>query len=76
MIQELDPVVLACDKEEHELKKGDIGTVVYIYKDAVAFEVEFVTGDGETIAVLTLLPADVRAMQRQEIMHVRELIPA
>jgi hypothetical protein len=33
--------------------------------------VEFVTGEGKTIAVVTLEKSDIRPMQRQEILHVR-----
>jgi len=54
MVQELDTVVLTHDVSEYGLKKGDVGAVVHCYKDGFTFEVEFVTADGKTIAVLTL----------------------
>ena len=73
MTLELDLVVLARDIEEHGLKQGDVGTVVHSYPDNSAFEVEFVTAEGKTIAVLTLTSADVRPMQGAEILHVRGL---
>jgi hypothetical protein len=73
MIRELDTVALSRDIEEYGLKRGDIGAVVHCYQDDAAFEVEFVTGEGETIAVLTLAPEDIRAIQGKEILHVREL---
>ena len=73
MISELDTVVLSHNIEEHNLKQGDIGAIVHVYHNGVAFEVEFVTGEGETIAVLTLTPDDVRTMGRQEILHARVL---
>jgi hypothetical protein len=76
MINELNTVVLAHDIEEYGLKEGDIGAVVHVYKEDVAYEVEFITGEGETIAVLTLVPGDIRIMGEREILHVRELIPA
>ena len=76
MIRELDTVVLAHDVEEHGLKRGDIGAVVHSYTDGPAFEVEFGTGEGETIAVLTLSQEDIRPIGSQEILHVRELVPA
>ena len=72
MICELDSIVLLHDIEEHNLKRGDIGAVVHCYEGGAAFEVEFVTAAGETIAVLTLTQKDVRAMDRKEILHVRE----
>lgn len=73
MIRELDSVVLARDITEHGLRQGDIGAVVYVYADAGAFEVEFVTGSGETIALLTLTNDAVRPIDPLEILHVREL---
>lgn len=73
MIRELDTVVLAHDINEYGLKKGDIGAVVHCYSDGNAFEVEFVTAEGRTIAVLTLTINDIRLMSDKEILHVREI---
>jgi len=73
MIRELDTVVLTHDIEEHDLKQGDVGAVVHCYSDGAAFEVEFVTAEGKTIALLTLTPTDIRPMNSREILHVREL---
>lgn len=71
MIRELDSVVLTHDVNEHGLVRGDVGAVVHCYVDG-AFEVEFVTAEGKTIAVLTLDAKDVRPMQNREVLHVRE----
>jgi hypothetical protein len=76
MIKELDTIVLSHDVEVYGLKQGDIGAIVHVYKDEVAYEVEFVTGEGETVAVLTLKPQDLRLMNDREILHARELIVA
>ena len=73
MFQELDIVVLTHDIHEYGLKQGDIGTVVHCYKDSATFEVEFVTADGRTLALLTLEQTDIRPIGRREVMHVREL---
>lgn len=73
MIQELEMVVLTRDFPERGLKKGDVGAVVHMYADREAFEVEFVTAGGKTIAVLTLTEADIRLMGSREILHVRVL---
>lgn len=75
MIRELEAVVLTHDIEEHGLKQGDIGAVVHCYSDGAAFEVEFVTAEGKTVALLTLTQADIRPMGNREILHVRELVP-
>jgi hypothetical protein len=76
MIRELDTVVLARDLEPYYLKVGDVGAVVHCYADGKTFEVEFVTGEGKTAAVVTLSEAELRPMYREEILHVRALVPA
>jgi hypothetical protein len=70
MTKELDTVVLTEDLPDHGLKQGDIGTVVLVH-DHAGFEVEFMTLDGETIAVLSLAPEQVRAVGRREIAQAR-----
>ncbi len=73
MIRELDTIVVVRDLPEHDLKAGDVGTVVHVYGKEEAFEVEFVTGEGVTIAVVTLKSSDIRAMGKEDILHVRAL---
>ncbi len=75
MIKELDSVVLTTDLPEHGLKQGDVGTVVLIHQDGKGYEVEFVTLDGETVAVVSLLPVQVRPIGRREIAHARAVEP-
>ena len=53
-IQEFDIVVLQIDLPEHGLKAGDIGSIVHKYSEEKAVEVEFVTGEGHTLGVITL----------------------
>ena len=72
----LDIVVLTHDIQQYGLKQGDIGAVVHCYKENGAFEIEFVTADGVTIALLTLGQADIRPIGRREVLHVRELSEA
>ena len=69
MIKELDTVVLSCDFPDHGLKRGDIGAVVHCYKAGEAFEVEIITGQGETVAVVTFNIKYVRLMQDKEILQ-------
>lgn len=64
-INELDIVVLAHPLSEYRLEVGDVGTVVHRYANGAALEVEFVTGEGDTVAVLSLGMGDVRAMEKQ-----------
>ena len=54
-------------------EEGDVGTVVHVYKDGEAYEVEFVALDGHTAAVVTLEAAQVRPISARDITHTREL---
>ena len=76
MIAELETVVLTHDVPEHDLKRGDVGAVVHCYTGRDAFEVEFVTAEGRTVAVLTLTEDRIRPIRSGEILHVRELASA
>jgi hypothetical protein len=72
MIKELDNVVLTVDLPGHSLKQGDVGTVVLRHEDR-GFEVEFMTLDGETVAVVFLPGHQVRPIAPREIAHVRAI---
>jgi hypothetical protein len=74
MIRELDLVVLLHDVAEFGLQRGDIGAVVHAYTNGPAYEVEFVTADGDTAALLMLTASDIRPMGGQEILHARALV--
>ncbi len=76
MIRELESVVLTDDLPEGNLKKGDVGTVVLVHGSDEGYEVEFIALNGETIAVVSVLAAQVRPVRRGEIAHVRALEPA
>lgn len=75
MIRELQSVVLLTDLKEYGLKAGDIGTVVLVHNESAGFEVEFITLDGETVAVVTLFTNQIRPIGEREIAHVRPLEP-
>ena len=72
MIRDLDTVVLAHDIDAYNLKKGDIGAIVHCFADGKMFEVEFVTAEGKTIALLELTESDFRPVGGKEVLHVRE----
>ena len=74
MIQELDRIILTTDLPEQGLKTGDIGTVVLVHEKNNGFEVEFVSLDGETIAVISLFAHQVRPIGQREIAHARPLV--
>jgi hypothetical protein len=73
MIQELDRVVLTADLSGHDLKAGDVGTVVLVHGQGEGYEVEFVTLDGETVAVVSVFASQVRPIERREIAHARRI---
>ena len=76
MISEHDSIVLTQDLPGEGLKAGDIGTVVHIHPGAEGYEVEFMTLAGETVAIVTLLPPQLRAIASRDLAHVRELTAA
>ena len=75
-IKEHDCVVLTADLPAEGLLAGDVGTVVHIHKGGVAYEVEFVTLTGRTVAVATVEASQLRPVSQQDLNHVRELVPA
>jgi hypothetical protein len=70
-MREHERVVLTTSLPDDGLAAGDVGTVVHIYKDGEAYEVEFVTLDGHTTAVITLELNQVRPVTRQDMTHTR-----
>jgi len=73
MIKEHKRVVLTTAIPAEGLETGDVGTVVHVYPGGRAYEVEFVTLDGRTAAVVTLEADKVRAVGKREITHAREM---
>lgn len=73
MIAEHDRVVLTAPVPDERLEIGDVGTVVHVYPDSRAFEVEFTALDGHTAAVATVEASQVRPIRSREITHAREL---
>ncbi len=71
MIDELESIVLVTDLPEYGLVAGDIGTVVLVHQGGKGYEVEFVTLDGEILAVVTVFAEQVRRINRGEIAHAR-----
>ena len=71
MFEELDTVVLARDIEKDGLKRGDVGAVVLVYKNGKILEVEFVSAEGKTVALLTLDSSEVRNIKKNDMLHVR-----
>lgn len=71
----LDTVVLNKDLPDLGLRRGDVGAVVEVYEPD-GLEVEFVTGSGQTQALVTLKTAEVRLISDTDILAVRPLSAA
>ena len=72
-IKEHDCVVLTADLATDGLQAGDVGTVVHIHKGGAAYEVEFTTLDGGTLAVATVRNNQLRPVSHRDVTHVRQL---
>ena len=72
MIKEYEQVVLTEDLPDHELKVGDLGTVVMIHGDHAGYELEIFSADGRTLDVVTVEASQVRPIKRDDVLHVRE----
>lgn len=70
-MKEHDSVVLTCGLDEYGLVAGDVGTIVHIHDQALAYEVEFMTLNGQTLAVVTLRDDQIRPIAQREIPHAR-----
>ena len=72
-MNEFDSVVLTVNLPEHNLKRGDVGTIVHFHEDEAAYIVEFMTFGGDSIAVVTLSRNQVRPALATELPHVRAI---
>jgi hypothetical protein len=70
-IMEHDRVVLQIAVPGEGLEPGDVGAVVHVYADGLAYEVEFTLLDGTTAAVVTLEADQIRPVTRRDITHAR-----
>jgi hypothetical protein len=75
-IREHESVVLTRDLPEHKLRAGDVGAVVHVYGAGQAYEVEFLSGSGQTLALETLEAKDVRPLGAGDILHIRSVAAA
>lgn len=77
MIPELERAILTVDLPEYGLKAGDVGVVVLVHDEGTGYTVEFMTLDGETVAIVTLDAPQVRPVSFGEVPHARAIaLPA
>lgn len=78
MHKETDLVSLLTDLPEHNLHRGDVGTVALVCDPVPGNEgdfyvVEFMNAAGDTLAVLPLRGEELKAVELQNVMlHVSE----
>jgi hypothetical protein len=71
MIKEFDQVALTIDLPDFHLKSGDVGVVVDITPNGKQYTLEFFNFDGDTVAVVPVMPSQIRAIGSREITHTR-----
>ncbi|MBP7179424.1 MAG: DUF4926 domain-containing protein [Moraxellaceae bacterium] len=76
MFDEHTQVVLKRPLPNLGLEPGDVGVVVHTYGKGAAYEVEFLSLDGNTIGVSTVAAADLRQASGRAVLHERELLAA
>ncbi len=76
MLLEHERIALTTDIPEKGLKAGDVGAIVHIHPGHVAYEVEFFSLDGNTIAVATVERDQARPVTGQDVTHARNTAAA
>ena len=80
MFREHERIVLTADTLGDEgvvLRSGDVGIVVHVHPGNEAYVVEFLTLDGGTAAIATVLPSQARPVTGRDITHARPVeLPA
>ncbi len=67
LFAEHSQVVLTVDLRGLDLFVGAIGTVIHVHKKQPAYAVEFMTPTGETQAVASILPNQIRAFTKNDL---------
>ncbi len=74
MFKEHEQIVLTADvlgDQGEELKPGDVGAVIHVHPSNAAVVVEFMSLDGDTVAIATVLPTQARPITSADITHAR-----
>ena len=78
MFKEHEQIVPTADlfgDEGEELKSGDVGTIIHIHPNEEALVVEFMSLDGDTVAIATVLPSQARPVTNADFTHARTILP-
>ena len=74
MFREHEQIVLIADvsgDEGDQLKPGDVGAIVHVHPGGTALVAEFMTLDGDTAAIATVLPSQARPVTSADLTHAR-----
>ena len=72
MFREHEQIVLTAEvsgDEGESLNPGDVGTVVHVHPGGDAIVVEFMSSDGDTMAIATVLPSQARQATEADLAH-------
>lgn len=72
-VREHERVALTKDHAESALRAGDVGTVVHVYPEQAAYEVEFVAFSGESLGTFTIEAHGVRPLGEDDLPSSRSL---
>ena len=67
MFDDLPIVALTRDLPEQGLSIGDIGTIVHVYENGKAYEVEFSPRAGQSLTLVTLEPNALRPVGSRDV---------
>ena len=76
MFEEHTRIVLTDNLVGHEgeqLHAGDVGCVVHVHPNHAAYIAEFLSLNGETVAIATVLPSQARSATRTDLLHARTM---
>ncbi len=79
MFKEHEQIVLTAEvlgDEGEALKPGDVGTLIHIHPNEEAAVVEFLSLDGGTVALATVLPSQMRPVTGADLTHARTVTTA
>lgn len=74
-IKLFDVVALIEDLPKYKLRRGEIGAVVEVHPTG-SYEVEFVSQDGHTYALITITKDQLIALRQKPLHTSRKLVPA
>lgn len=66
-LKQYDVVALTVDMPDESLWSGQVGTIVEVYNDGEAFEVDFADRQGHTYGLVTLYPQQVMLLHYEPV---------